>query len=183
MKAIHLTPFQYISTFILLLMMTNTVAVELPPMSHQLSSVEELFPAPPMDLSNTIDQRVNLSDLMGQVVVLNFWASWCLPCRREMASLEQLHRLTGESNIKVITVNLGEAKDTVIEFVDSIEPAPTFPVLLDANSSSAVNWNVKGLPTTYILSEQGRIVFKALGGRDFEHPDMIQKIRQLSSVN
>ena len=134
--------------------------------------------------TTTFDGRpISLKQFKGQPIILNFWASWCLPCRREMASLEQLHRLTGESNIKVITVNLGEAKDTVIDFVDSIEPAPTFPVLLDANSSSAASWNVKGLPTTYILSEQGRIVFKALGGRDFEHPDMIQKIRQLSSVN
>ncbi len=167
----------------MLFMMTNIVAVELPPMSHQLSAVEESFPAPPMELNNTIDQRFNLSDLAGQVVVLNFWASWCLPCRREMASLEQLHQLTGDSNIKVITVNLGEPKDTVIEFMDSIEPMPTFPVLLDANSSSASNWSVKGLPTTYILSEEGQVIFKALGGRDFEHPDMIQKLRQLSSVD
>jgi len=76
----------------------------------------------------------------------------------------------------VLAVNIGEDLDTVFSFMGQIEPVPTFPVLFDSDAVSMEKWQVKGLPTTYIIDSNGQIIYRAVGGREFDHPDIINKV-------
>jgi thiol-disulfide isomerase/thioredoxin len=156
---------------------------ELPPLTHNLTPVENDFPAPPLRLMDLDDKEVDLEDLRGKVVVVNFWATSCPPCRREMPSLERLKLATAEHGIEVLAVNVGEDLDTVFVFTGTLDPQPTFPLLLDLDSGSLAAWKVKGLPTTYVVAPDGTIAFRAVGGREFDHPEIIDQLVRLATGN
>lgn len=120
-----------------------------------------------------------LSELRGKVVLINFWATWCPPCRRELPSLERLWRLLGSENFVVLAIDVGEDADTVFAFTGALEPAPSFPVLLDRDSAVLRSWPVKGLPTTFVVDKAGRIVYRAVGGRNFDAPELVDQLRVL----
>ena len=120
-----------------------------------------------------------LSELRGKVVLINFWATWCPPCRKELPSLERLWRLLGSKNFVVLAIDVGEDADTVFAFTGMLEPAPTFPILLDRDSAVLGNWPVKGLPTTFVVDKKGRIVNRAVGGREFDSPELVEQLRDL----
>jgi thiol-disulfide isomerase/thioredoxin len=133
-----------------------------------------------MDLD---DEEVDLEDLRGKVDVVNFWATWCPPCRREMPSLERLKLATAEHGVEVLAVNIGEDPDTVFSFTGTVDPQPTLPLLLDLDSSSLTAWKVKGLPTTYVVAPDGSIAYRAFGGREFDHPEIIRQLVTLATGN
>ena len=153
-------------------------AVDLPPLTHGLTPVEPKA-APALKFEDMDEEMVNLVDLKGKVVVVNFWATWCPPCRREMGSLERLHLATADKDVVVLAVNIGEDVDTVFPFIGTVDPAPTFPILFDLDSASMEPWKVRGLPTTYIINPQGEIAYRAIGGREFDHPELIKKVLSL----
>jgi len=123
---------------------------------------------------------VDIEDLRGKVVVVNFWATWCPPCRREMGSLENLYQLTKDNNVEVLAVNIGEDVDAVFSFLGQVDPSPTFQMIFDPEAISLKDWKVRGLPTTYIISSGGNIAYKAVGGREFDHPDIVKDILDLA---
>jgi len=173
-----------------ILMMVSTVilltsgisyAEELPPLTHKLTAIKKLIKVPNLRLKNMNEEIVDIKDLKGKIVVINFWATWCPPCRREMGSLERLHLATKDKNVVVLAVNIGEDIDTVFSFMGQVEPSPSFPILFDPDAASMKDWKVRGLPTTYIINPNGFIVYRAVGGREFDHPDIQQTILSLSS--
>jgi thiol-disulfide isomerase/thioredoxin len=133
-----------------------------------------------MRLKNMDDEFIDIKDLKGNVLVINFWATWCPPCRREMGSLEKLHLATRDKNIKVITVNVGEDQDTVFSFIGTVEPAPSFAMLFDTEAATLSDWKVQGLPTTYVVDPEANIVYKAIGGREFNHPEIQNTLIKLA---
>ncbi len=155
-------------------------AAELPPLTHSLTPSEGQKPAPGLRLQNLDDEIVDIHDLQGKVVVVNFWATWCPPCRREMGSLERLHQATREKNVEVLAVNVGENIDAVFSFLGTVEPLPNFQMLFDQDAVSMETWGVKGLPTTYIIGPDGRIAYEAVGGREFDHPEIVKKVTDLA---
>jgi thiol-disulfide isomerase/thioredoxin len=130
-------------------------------------------------LPNLDDEIIDLKQLVGKVVVVNFWATWCPPCRREMPSLERLYQITGDAGVMVLAVNIGEDIDTVFPFLGSIEPSPSFPLLFDKAARSLSQWKVKGLPTTYVVGPDGNLAYRAVGGREFDHPDVLKQLLDL----
>ena len=136
--------------------------------------------APPLKLENFDEDIVDIKEYLGKVVVVNFWATWCPPCRREMHSLNTLYLKMKEKNVVVLTVNVGEEDDAVYAFINSVKPALSFPVLFDTDSKAMEYWGAIGLPSTYIVNKRGKIVYKAVGGRDFESKDIVDKILKLS---
>ena len=160
--------------------LTMLVAQGLPPLTHKLTALTPAKVSPGLKLMNLDDQMVDINDLKGKVVVVNFWATWCPPCRREMGSLESLYQQTSENNIEVLAVNIGEDLDTVFSFLGTVEPSPTFQMLFDPEGASMKPWGVQGLPTTYILNKQGELVYRAVGGREFDHPDIVEAVMNLS---
>lgn len=154
------------------------VAADLPPLSHNLIK-QAPWPAPALKLTDIHGISHDLAKLRGRVVLVNFWATWCPPCRREMPSMERLkQQLEGEA-FSILAVDVGEDADAISLFTSQLDTSLSFPILLDSRSHTMQAWKVAGLPTTYLVDPKGRIVASAIGGREFDHPEMVQAIRVL----
>lgn len=152
------------------------VAADLPPLTHGLTAMAQLQPAPALRLGDLDGKPHDLADLKGKLVVVNFWAIWCPPCRREMPSLERLKQRLQGRGLAVLAVDVGEDADTVFAFTGQLEPAPSFPLLLDRDSLAMQRWKVKGLPTTFIVDAAGNVIYRAVGGREFEHDAVVSQL-------
>ena len=139
------------------------------------------MPSPKTPFADDSGAEVSLDHWHGAPVLVNFWATWCPPCRREMGSLEKLHQATKDKNVEILAVDIGEDLDTVFSFLGLVEPSPTFQMLFDFDAVSMKKWNVRGLPTTYIIKPDGTIAYKAVGGREFDHPSIIKAVTELGS--
>ncbi|MDR2542561.1 MAG: TlpA family protein disulfide reductase [Treponema sp.] len=106
-------------------------------------------------------ERVSLSSYRGKVVFLNFWATWCPPCRQEMPSMEVLYQRYKEHGLEMLAVNLRENPNEVRQFIQ--ENGYTFPVLLDLDGRVGARYGVRGIPTTLIIDRQGRIIGRLVG--------------------
>jgi thiol-disulfide isomerase/thioredoxin len=157
---------------------TATHAADLPPLSHSLT-MQAPKAAPALKLKGLDGKIHDLAQLRGRVVLINYWATWCPPCRREMPSMERLTQALRGEPFVVLAVDVGEDAETIETFASQLETEPTFPILLDSRSHAMQAWKVAGLPTTFLVDRQGRIVASAIGGREFDHPDIIQAIRGL----
>ena len=153
-------------------------AADLPPLSHSLTK-QAPKPAPALKLKDLDGTAHDLAQLKGRVVLINFWATWCPPCRREMPSMERLSQTLQGEAFSVLAVDVGEDADTIGAFNDQFDTPPTFPILLDTRSQVMQAWKVAGLPTTFLVDKQGRIVASAIGGREFDHPEIVSAIRAL----
>ncbi len=152
---------------------------EQPKLGHKLTPLPEPVAAPDFTLEDMDEVEHSFSDLRGKVVLLNFWATWCPPCRREMPSMERLHQKLDGDDFVVIAVNQMEGGDHVFAYIGQLEVDPTFTILFDRDSKVSNSYGVKGLPTTYLIDKQGNIRFRAIGGREFDHPEVEKQIMQL----
>jgi thiol-disulfide isomerase/thioredoxin len=148
-------------------------------LGRNLTALAKPSPAPDFTLKDMDDESYSFVDYRGKVVLLNFWATWCPPCRREMPSMERLHQMLDSDVFKVIAINQMESPDHVFAYTGQLAVDPTFPILFDSDSSIANAYKVKGLPTTYLIDKQGMIRYRAIGGREFDHPDVVKLIKQL----
>ncbi|OJW45307.1 MAG: thioredoxin [Thiobacillus sp. 65-1059] len=164
---------------LLLALGVPALAAGLPPLSHSLTAAAAKNPAPALKLKDLDGQLHDLAALKGKVVLVNFWATWCPPCRREMPSMERLAQKLRGDNFVVLAVDVGEDADTVHAFSSRMESPPSFPILLDPHGRTMQAWGVAGLPTTYLIDRQGRIVAGAIGGREFDHPEIERAVRDL----
>jgi thiol-disulfide isomerase/thioredoxin len=153
-------------------------AADLPPLSHSLT-MQAPKPAPPLKLKDLEGKTVDLAQLKGKVVLINFWATWCPPCRREMPSMERLSQAFKGQPFVVLAVDVGEDPDTIEAFTSQLDTTLTFPILLDPRSHGMRAWKVAGLPTTFLVDKQGRIVASAIGGREFDHPEIVKAVGEL----
>lgn len=113
--------------------------------------------APDFQLQNLDGQAVSLSDFRGRPVLLNFWASWCEPCRFEMPFIQKVFEdeVWSEKGLVILGVDIGESPTTVEEFVEAF--GLTFPMLLDINQDVALKYNIRGIPTTFLIDKDGII--------------------------
>ena len=154
-------------------------AAELPPLGHSMNPVSPPLPAPTFSLPDMDGTEHELGSFRGKVVMLNFWATWCPPCRREMPSMQRLYDKYRDRGLVVVAVNQWEDPDLVFQFSGGLSLTPEFPILFDRESRIAELYAVKGLPTTYLLDKDGNIRFQAIGGREFDHPDVEALIESL----
>ena len=150
-------------------------AADLPPLSHSLT-MQAPKPAPALKLKDLDGKTLDLAQLKGKVVLINFWATWCPPCRREMPSMERLSQAFKGQPLVVLAVDVGEDPDTIEAFNSQLDTVPTFPILLDTRSRTMQSWKVAGLPTTFLVDKRGRIVASAIGGREFDHPEIVKTV-------
>jgi thiol-disulfide isomerase/thioredoxin len=122
-------------------------------------------PTPALDALNLQGQRVRLSDFKGRAVLLNFWASWCEPCRAEMPLLQSLPDLLGEDRLVVLAINFKETPRRVLSFVQST--SLSLPVLFDPQGDIARAWDVRVFPTTLLIDRQGRARQRVRGEVDW----------------
>jgi len=139
-----------------------------------LPSLEKPFAAPDFTLPGENGKTYHLEDLRGQVVVVNFWATWCPPCRREMPSMQRMWNKIKGKGVTVLAINVGEDADTIFEFLGSYPV--NFPLLLDRDGSVVKRYPVTGLPTTYIVSPQGMVTHRAVGSREWDDPQLYTRL-------
>ncbi len=130
-------------------------------------------------LKNLEGSEVSLKDFAGKVVFLNFWATWCGPCREEMPSMERLWQRFKEDDFVILAIDLRESRGEVVSFMK--EYGLTFPVLLDSKGEVGSMFGVRAIPTTYLLDSEGRIVGGAIGARNWESEDAFELIESLLS--
>jgi len=132
---------------------------------------------PPLARVDLAGKKVDLKDFRGRVVVVNFWATWCEPCKEEMPSLERLKAKLAGRPLEVLTVNYGEFPEKIAPFI--ARERITLPVLLDTQKDSARDWKVGGLPMTFIVDAKGRVRLWVFGERDWTGADTVKAIEKL----
>ena len=122
-------------------------------------------------------KRVKLSDFRGKVVFLNFWATWCGPCKSEVKDIDKLHDTLKNEAFAVVAVDLREDKRIVSAFM--AREKLDFPVYLDPDGDIAALYGVSGIPTTYIVDPDGRVAGRAVGPRAWGSEESIELMRSL----
>ncbi|MDR1566375.1 MAG: TlpA family protein disulfide reductase [Treponema sp.] len=139
-------------------------------------------PVNPIDFTLPLADGSNqkLSDLKGKVVFLNFWATWCPPCRREMPSMETLYRRFKAQGLELLSVNCAEKREDVLSFMNRNKLS--FPAALDTSGSVSGRYGVEAIPTTYILNREGKIILKVVGSLDWDTPEIAAAIEALLKI-
>lgn len=141
---------------------------------ESLSSADRELPV--FELQSMADKLWQAESLDGKPWVVNFWASWCPPCIEEIPSMNEAWGILEGKGVGMLAINAGEGKATVETFLKRL--SIDFPILLgDANSLP--NWEVRALPTTLVISADGRVVYEALGPRDWSNAGLLQKVIDL----
>lgn len=134
--------------------------------------------APPDFSLRTLEGRtVSLAAVRGQVVLVNFWATWCRECRLEMPALEVLHRRFAARGLTVIGINSREGAAVVAPYLRELDL--TFPVLLDSDGTVTRRYGVIGLPTSFLVGRDGRAAALAVGPREWAGPAAVEIVETL----
>jgi peroxiredoxin len=132
---------------------------------------------PEIALSNLDDEPVTLAQYRGKVVIVNFWATWCPPCRKEMPSMQRAWQELQENDVMMLAVHVGGNADQVWQFVSEYDL--DFPILIDDTSRVSRSWPMRGLPTTFVIAPDGKIAYMAIGGREWDDPGILEMIYAL----
>ena len=145
--------------------------------SQPLIPVPDMLDAPDFILEDPQGNLVRLADYRGKPLIVNFWATWCPPCRAEMPSMERAWQVLRKEGIELIAINVGEDAATVSQFLSEVSVG--FPMPLDTDSEVVQRWPVRGLPTTYIVDPEGHLMYRAVGERDWDAPEVMDLVRAL----
>lgn len=173
------TKFNFFVSALTLLISVDNAALAAPPddAEQTLPRVSKPFAAPDFTLRSDEGKTYRLADFRGKVVVLNFWATWCPPCRREMPSMERAYAPLKKDGIEILAVNVGETEEAIFAF--SGRYPVKFPLLMDRDAKVVDQYHVTGLPTTYIIDPAGMVTYSAIGGREWDSPAIMKILRDL----
>ncbi|MFZ3579781.1 peroxiredoxin family protein [Virgibacillus sp. DJP39] len=122
--------------------------------------------APDFELKTLTGKTVKLSDFRGEKVMLNFWATWCPPCRAEMPDMQKFHK---NKDVKILAVNLLETESNLNEVQEFVnELGLTFSILLDEKSDVSNRYKISAYPSSFMIDSNGRIQFKAIGAMNYD---------------
>ncbi|SET48570.1 Peroxiredoxin [Oceanobacillus limi] len=131
--------------------------------------------APDFQLETLTGESVKLSDFHGKRVMINFWATWCPPCRAEMPDMEKFHQ---DKDVIILAVNLTDSETTVDDVADfSDEYQLSFPILLDTNLDVANLYAIQPIPTSYMVDSNGLISYKVFGAMNYDL--MVQEFEKM----
>ncbi len=136
--------------------------------------------APDFNLMSLSGEEVRLSNLRGKVVIVNFWASWCPPCREEIPSLVSLNSAMTGKNFRLLAISIDKGgKNAIAPFFNKL--GITLPTLFDPDGSVSEKYGVTGVPETFIVDGQGIIRKKVVGPIDWGAPDVIRFVSDLAA--
>jgi len=133
--------------------------------------------APDFTLRDLTGKPRRLAEFRGQVVLINFWATWCLPCRAEMPAMERLYQELKNDGFTILAVNFSETAEQVEPFVKELRL--TFPILLDEEGQVVRLYRAFSLPITYLLDRHGMVVGRAIGAREWDSAEAKRLVRAL----
>ncbi|MFZ4859525.1 MAG: TlpA disulfide reductase family protein [Desulfuromonadaceae bacterium] len=170
----------YILIMCLIMSLTACTRSESPKKNVTAGSVAaEKNPAPDVSVVSIADgSTLKLSDLKGKVVLLNFWATWCPPCREEMPSMMKLNKFMAGKPFQLVTISIDEGGKPDIDafFKESGFFLPTY---LDASGTSSKSYGVTGVPESFIIDKQGVLAKKIIGGFAWDSPEAVSFIEGL----
>ena len=141
-------------------------------------SPQEGFLAPDFTLQDLAGKPHTLSDLKGQVVLVNIWATWCGPCKREIPSLVRLYQSRREKGLEILAVSVDRTSpDRVASFADRYQM--NFPVLLNPRGDVANNYWARSIPSTFLVDKKGVIRWKVIGTREWDDAQALARIDPL----
>ena len=135
------------------------------------------LPAPTLHASDLSGATKTLADYRGKVLLLNYWATWCPPCLREMPSLERLRASMVGRPLEIVAIDSAEPAEEVNAYLSRMKLG--FPVLLDENGSNTQRWKVFALPTTFLLDGEGRVRYVLKGATEWDEAAALRVIESL----
>ena len=132
---------------------------------------------PPLVLKDLSGRTHNLKDYRGQVVLINFWATWCPPCRAEMPSMQRLKAKMAGKPFVILAVDMGESEDVVKSYIREIKT--DFTVLLDKDGRALKAWKVFAFPTSYVVDAKGKIRYGLYGASEWDEANTVGQITKL----
>jgi thiol-disulfide isomerase/thioredoxin len=133
--------------------------------------------ASPLELVDLDGRRHDLQAHRGKVVLVNFWATWCEPCRHEMPSIQRLRDRLGDKRFAVLLVNVDEPEARVRRYVDEVRL--DLPIVLDPGKRATSQWGVKILPSTFLVGPDGRVRYRLVGDMDWSSEQALAVIDRL----
>ncbi|MBC8211483.1 MAG: TlpA family protein disulfide reductase [Gammaproteobacteria bacterium] len=133
---------------------------------------------PELTLDDLQGKPHSLTDYKGNIVLVQFWATYCTPCRKEMPSMNRLIKKMADKPFKIIAVDMAESQDTVQQFLQQVPV--DFAVLLDRDGSSIGAWKVFAAPANFILDKQGNIIYTLYGAIEWDSDEMVEKLSALT---
>ena len=132
---------------------------------------------PPFELEDLHGRTHRLADYKGKVVLVNFWATWCEPCRAEMPSMDRLRSSLKGKPFEVLAINLAEPLSRIEKFTAAVPLK--FPLLRDRDGSVGKNWRARLLPASFLIGRDGRIRYVAYGELDWMSDAARARINEL----
>jgi thiol-disulfide isomerase/thioredoxin len=136
-------------------------------------------PAPQFTLDSRAGSKISLAQYKGQVVMLNFWASWCGPCRQEMPLLENIYKKYNKMGFTLIGVNVEPESKDAEGFLKQLQMPVSFPVIYDKDSTVSKAYDVQGMPSTVIIDRKGNIRVLHRGYKPGDENEYLDSIRAL----
>ena len=124
-------------------------------------------------------ETVDLNQYKGRLVLLNFWATWCPPCIKEMPSMQRLQDQFSEADFQVVAVNLAQNATTVESFLMERDFEFTLPVYLDEKGQGFKDLKLQGMPSSFLIDQQGQLIETIVGGREWDEPETVAILRTL----
>ncbi|MCG6940848.1 MAG: TlpA family protein disulfide reductase [Thiohalocapsa sp.] len=152
-------------------------AIAAPDAAGLLDPIAEKPEAPGFELKGADGKTYRLADMRGQPVIVNFWATWCPPCRAEMPAMQRAWEQLKDEGIMLVAVNAGDSEGEIAAFVEHMQVS--FPLPMDTNMQVTQSWPLKGLPTTFVVDPQGRLVYRAQGEREWDDAALLDLVRAL----
>jgi peroxiredoxin len=144
---------------------------------RNLQPMKETAPTPDFSLTTPDGKKISLKDFRGETVFLNFWATWCVPCREEMPAMERLYQEYKDKNFVVLAVNVKDRKQEALAFIKELKL--TYPVAFDPEAEVAALYGAWGLPTTYLIGPKGEGLARGWGPAEWYSPTSRKLFKEL----
>ena len=164
---------------IFIILISNSVANEITNIKNLVIN-KELKKYEDLTFFNSKKEQINLNDFKGKLILLNFWATWCAPCKEEMPSLDLLNKKANLNNLKIFPINVGqESEEKAINFFNDLK-IKNLDTYFDSPITLAKKFSLRGIPTTILLNKDGLEFARIVGSINFENEEFI---RWLSNFN
>ncbi|MCK5394776.1 MAG: redoxin domain-containing protein [Gammaproteobacteria bacterium] len=164
-----------------LLLLMSTIAQAVTPLADLVVVPEAARHDAPVFLSENLrGGNTSLADYKGKVILLNFWATWCIPCRAEMPGMETLWQKYRERGLVIAAVSVDEGSRGRIETFSKLLDL-SFPILLDPESEVSDLYEVSNMPTSFLIDRNGKIISRIVGTKEWTSPEAVQLVEDILS--
>ena len=147
---------------------------------HVFSKPQDLpvFEVQALGKAGSAVKTITSDSFAGTITLLNFWATWCPPCKSEMPSIQKLDTAMHGTAFRIVAISVGETEKTVSSFMANA--GYTYPVFLDPKGSVGASFAAQGIPTTYVLDKNGKAIAGIVGAREYDNPELIAIFKELA---